>query len=65
VSYNCKKLAPDWTSKCSSCDHSPIVPATGLCGPCTWGEVDTIDDWEYATNEPCQQCTGDCEVNNG
>ena len=32
---------PDWTGKCENCGASPIVPATGLCGPCTFGEADT------------------------
>jgi hypothetical protein len=33
---------PDWTGKCEVCGGSPIVPATGMCGPCTFGEADTI-----------------------
>lgn len=32
---------PDWTGCCETCDAAPIVPATGLCGPCTFGEADT------------------------
>lgn len=32
---------PDWTGKCENCGESPIVPATGLCGPCTFGEAET------------------------
>ncbi len=32
---------PDWTGSCESCGASPIVPVTGLCGPCTWGEAET------------------------
>ena len=32
---------PDWGSNCELCGESPIVPATGMCGPCTWGEADT------------------------
>ena len=32
---------PDWTGKCEVCGQSPIVPATGMCGPCTFGEADT------------------------
>ncbi len=31
----------DWTRKCENCDAQPVVMATGLCGPCTWGEADT------------------------
>ena len=32
---------PDWSRECSNCGQSPIVPLTGLCGPCTFGEADT------------------------
>lgn len=33
---------PDWSAKCQVCDASPVMPATGMCGPCTTGEADTI-----------------------
>lgn len=33
---------PDWTRTCDNCGETPIVPMTGLCGPCTFGEADTI-----------------------
>lgn len=33
---------PDWTGKCDNCGESPIVPETGLCGPCTFGEAETV-----------------------
>jgi hypothetical protein len=33
---------PDWTSECEVCGQSPIVPLTGMCGPCTFGEADTV-----------------------
>jgi len=32
---------PDWSGKCELCGEGPIVPATGMCGPCTFGEADT------------------------
>lgn len=32
---------PDWNGKCDVCGDSPILPATGMCGPCTFGEADT------------------------
>jgi hypothetical protein len=32
---------PDFDRACSNCGASPIVPATGLCGPCTFGEGKT------------------------
>jgi hypothetical protein len=36
-----KKTEPDWNKKCMVCAQSPIVPMTGMCGPCTFGEADT------------------------
>lgn len=35
------RIRPDWTKRCEVCGASPIVPLTGLCGPCTFGEADT------------------------
>lgn len=35
------RMTPDWTKVCLNCGASPIVPETGLCGPCTFGEADT------------------------
>lgn len=32
---------PDWEGKCEVCGQSPIVPETGMCGPCTFGEAET------------------------
>ena len=39
-----EKLAtePDWTEECTVCEATPIVPVTGLCGPCTFGEAETV-----------------------
>jgi CO dehydrogenase/acetyl-CoA synthase alpha subunit len=34
---------PDWSRKCMLCKASPIVPMTGMCGPCTFGESETVD----------------------
>lgn len=33
---------PDWTRECEVCGQTPIVPMTGMCGPCTFGEAETI-----------------------
>ena len=33
---------PDWSLPCDHCGASPIVPLMGLCGPCTFGEANTI-----------------------
>ncbi len=35
------ETAPDWSGKCEVCGESPIVPVTGMCGPCTFGEANT------------------------
>lgn len=37
-----KSEEPDWGGHCEVCGQSPIVPSTGMCGPCTFGESDTI-----------------------
>lgn len=34
-------FAADYTRKCEVCDAKPVVNATGLCGPCTFGEAST------------------------
>lgn len=36
-------IEPDWTENCSTCGSTPVVPQTGMCGPCTWGEAETVD----------------------
>ncbi len=36
-----EQTAPDWSGECENCGQSPIVPLTGMCGPCTFGEADT------------------------
>jgi hypothetical protein len=37
------RIEPDWLKKCSVCGGTPILPLTGLCGPCTFGESDTAE----------------------
>ena len=34
-------MEPDWTKACDVCGQTPIVPDTGMCGPCTFGEAAT------------------------
>jgi len=38
----CDEMEPDWSGQCDVCEQSPIVPATGLCGPCSFGEAETV-----------------------
>ena len=33
---------PDWSVSCDVCGSSPVVPVSGMCGPCTFGEADTV-----------------------
>lgn len=33
---------PDWESQCEVCGASPVHPVSGMCGPCTFGEAETI-----------------------
>jgi len=48
-----KKFAPDWQGKCESCGHGPIVPQSGLCGPCHFGTTDAVNGgwWDDAEQE--------------
>lgn len=36
------RIKPDWKRACDVCGERPIMPITGMCGPCTTGESDTI-----------------------
>lgn len=35
------EIQPDWSTSCDVCGSVPVVPITGLCGPCSYGEADT------------------------
>ena len=32
----------DWEGRCGVCGATPTVCCTGLCGPCTFGEEETV-----------------------
>lgn len=34
---------PDYDGECEVCGGSPVMPLTGMCGPCSTGEADTVD----------------------
>jgi hypothetical protein len=36
-----EEITPDYTKQCTVCGASPVVPVTGMCGPCTFGEAST------------------------
>ncbi len=33
----------NWSYACDNCEGTPTVGDTGLCGPCCWGEAETIN----------------------
>ncbi len=33
----------DWDTSCSNCEGKPTVHPTELCGPCCFGEAETIN----------------------
>lgn len=37
-----RETRPDWKRTCFVCGDVPTLPITGLCGPCTFGEAETI-----------------------
>jgi hypothetical protein len=39
---DCALFEPDWEHGCEVCAARPIVPLSGMCGPCTFGEAETI-----------------------
>ena len=38
---NDPRIEPDHEGACEVCGASPIMPLTGMCGPCTYGEAET------------------------
>lgn len=36
-------VSPDYGRACEVCGARPILPATQMCGPCTFGEAETAD----------------------
>ena len=46
-------FVPDWDTPCDICEQTPTVTGVNkegkqtnhweMCGPCTWGEADTLD----------------------
>ena len=52
-----KKVRPSWSAPCENCGAAPIVPMTGLCGPCTFGEADTVAGgwWDDQKDEPTHE----------
>ena len=36
------RVQPDWDTECEVCGQKPVMPLTGMCGPCTTGEASTL-----------------------
>jgi ribosomal protein L37E len=46
LSHKDPHMRPDWTRECEVCGKRPVVPATKMCGPCSFGEAKTAGgDW--------------------
>ncbi len=37
------KVEANWNVPCMNCEDTPTVGQTGLCGPCCFGEADTVN----------------------
>jgi len=48
-----KNFEPDWKKVCHVCQETPVVPVSGLCGPCHFGTVDALsgDWWDPVTED--------------
>lgn len=51
------QMRPDWTKRCEVCEETPIVPLTGMCGPCTWGEAATYGGawWNESADQDAEK----------
>lgn len=36
---------PDYTKDCIVCGNSPVLPVTGMCPVCTFGEASAMEDF--------------------
>ena len=47
-------MRPDWSQSCELCGMKPVVPVTGMCGPCSFGEAATMHGawWDEKTDQP-------------
>jgi hypothetical protein len=37
-----REFRPKWTEICDNCGQTPVVPISGLCGPCHFGTADAV-----------------------
>lgn len=46
VAQTQKHFRPDHSRQCENCQQTPVVPLSGLCGPCHFGTAAAVDgDW--------------------
>jgi len=53
-----KMFQPDWKNKCDVCesDTEPVVPISGLCGPCHFGTAEALGgDWWHDANQELKE----------
>lgn len=49
---------PDWEHKCKVCELAlePVVPMSGLCGPCHFGTAQALGgDWWHDTKQELKE----------
>jgi hypothetical protein len=48
-----RDYAPAWMRRCESCRSKPVVPVSGLCGPCHFGTAEALNGgwWDYKAND--------------
>lgn len=46
-----------WFSPCINCGQMPTVEDTELCGPCCFGEADSIWDWLWEDWKGCKKAS--------
>lgn len=42
IKSNDPEVRADWSKKCMVCGQGPVLPLTGMCGPCTFDEAETF-----------------------
>jgi hypothetical protein len=46
-------MTPDRTRTCLNCHQTPVVPVSGLCGPCHFGQAAAVNGgwWDATTQD--------------
>jgi hypothetical protein len=48
-----RKFRPNWNATCDNCGQKPVVPTSGLCGPCHFGTHEAVNGgwWDEAADD--------------